>query len=92
MRTTSPTSSSSLSLGLAPAGTVTANLMDYSTLTRAVAVAESMSPTNVLAEIANTVANEIYAEAVEAWGIVRANDHVREGCLLARHGHGVVPR
>lgn len=92
MLRTSPTSSSSLSLGLAPAGTVTANLMHYSMLTRAVAVAESMSPTNPLAEIASTVANEIYAEAVEAWGIVRANDHVREGCLLARYGGGVVPR
>lgn len=79
-------------VGRGPVGTATREWDRFSTLTRAVALAESIESDHPLAEIASTVAAEMYAEAVGAWGIVRANDHVREGCLLARHGGGVVPR
>ena len=92
MTTTSPTSSGNLIVGPAPAGTLSDDLSAYSTLTRAVALAEGIEAEHPLAEIARVVADDLQREAMATWGVVRALDHVREGCYLARYGCGVVPR
>lgn len=92
MPSTWQATSSNLMVGRGPVGTAQRSWDRFSSLTRAVALAEITPPDDPLHEVITSVANDLYAEAVAAWGIVRANEHAREGCLLARHGGGVVPR